>query len=61
MALEALCQRANSLLDKYDDAKLTEFEGEIVKLDKQLAIIVARLSGACIQKAKGRPRCQGCL
>lgn len=61
LALEAICQRAHSLLEEYDSHPLKRYETELVKIDEQLAIIVAKLSGEYIEKGKERTSLAGML
>jgi hypothetical protein len=60
-ALKSVSQRAQFLLDEYDSQLLTEFESELVKVDEQLAIIAAKLSGDYVEQGKGRPSLAGML
>ena len=60
-ALKSVSQRAHFLLNEYDSQLLTKFESELIKVDEQLAIIAARLSGDYVAKGKGRPSLAGML
>ena len=60
-ALESVSQRAKFLLNEYDSHPLTKFETELIKIDEQLAIIAATLSGNYVDKGKGRPSLGGML
>ena len=60
-ALESVSRRAKFLLAKYDSHKLAESETELVRIDKQLAIVEAKLSGDAVQERQGRPSVAGML
>ena len=59
-ALESLSKRAQFLLNEYDSHPLKKYQAELLKIDEQLAIIAAKLSGEYIEK-KGRTSFAGML
>jgi hypothetical protein len=60
-AWKSVSQRAQFLLNEYDSQLLTKFESELVKVDEQLVIIAAKLSGDHVEKGKGRRSFAGML
>ena len=53
-ALKSVSDRARFLLDEYDSHPLAKFEAELIKIDEQLAIIAAKLSGDGVASGRGR-------
>jgi hypothetical protein len=52
LALKAISDRARFLLDTYAPEKLAEHERDVIKIDEQLAIVVAKLAGEYDKKRK---------
>ena len=53
-ALKSVCERAQFLLDEYDSHPLGKFETELIKIDEQLAVIAAKLSGDYVDQGRGK-------